>query len=176
MFERLIDLLLSLGDKLLPCFIIEAYEAGAVLRFGKYHRGVDPGIHWKIPFVERVIEIVACTTTMRLPPQTLTTADGKSVVVTAIVRYNVRDVKPYVTDIYDQHDALGDVTMGAIREAVRSATLEQLASAPPEKEIATSVRRKVGRYGIEVEAVTFSDLAAVRSFRLIQASPKDIDN
>lgn len=176
MFERLIDLIFQLADKLAPCFVIDVYQQGAVLRLGKYNRTAAPGLHWKIPFVDRVIEVVTCTTTMRLPPQTLTTADGKAIVVTAIVRYNVRDVQPYITSIFDQHDALGDVTMGAIREAVRGATLEQLATEPPEKEIATAVRRRVNKYGFDVEAVTFSDLAAVRSFRLIQASPKDLDN
>lgn len=176
MFERLIDLLLSAGEKLMPVFVIKAWQTGAVMRFGKYHRAAPPGLHWKIPFAEDYIDHVTCTSTMRLPPQTLTTKDGKVVVVSAMVKYSIRDVEAYTTLIYDQHDALGDVTMGEIRSSVREQTLDELTSAPPEKAIATAVRRKVGRYGIEVEAVTFTDLAAVRSFRLIQASPKDLDN
>ena len=176
MFERLIDLLLAAGERLLPFFVVHVYQGAGVLRFGKYNRTCGPGLHWKIPFVEEAIEQMTCTTTMRLPPQTLTTRDGKAIVVAAVVRYSVRDVQPYISLIYDQHDALADTTMGAIRQAVRDMSFDELLSSPPEKGIATAVRRAVGRYGIEVEAVTFTDLAAVRSFRLIQASPKDLDN
>jgi membrane protease subunit HflK len=175
-FERLIDLILSAGEKLLPVFVVNAWQTAGVLRFGKFHREAGPGIHWKIPFVEDTIEPITCMTTMRLPPQTLTTADGKAIVVAAVVKYRIVNVEAYLTKIYDQHDALGDVTMGAIRAAVREQTFEALITEPPEKKIASSVRRQVKEYGIEVEAVTFTDLASVRSFRLIQASPKDLDN
>ena len=176
MFEQLIDLLIQLWDKASPGFIVDAYQDAGVLRFGRYNRTCAPGFHWKIPFVEKAIEVTTCLTTMRLPPQTLTTADGKVVVVTAIVRFRVRDVKPFITDIFDQHDALGDVTMGAIRGAVREHTLEELVANPPEDKIATKVRRTVSKYGFDVDAVTFSDLAQVRSFRLITAHPANLDN
>jgi regulator of protease activity HflC (stomatin/prohibitin superfamily) len=176
MFERLIDLIIQLWDKASPGFIVDAYQDAGVLRFGRYNRTCAPGFHWKIPFVEKAIEITTCLTTMRLPPQTLTTADGKVVVVTAIVRYRVRDVKPFITDIFDQQDALADVAMGAIRAAVREHAHEELVANPPEDKIATKVRRTVNKYGFEIEAVTFADLAQVRSFRLISALPLDINN
>ena len=176
MFERLIDLILQTGERLLPFAIVNAWEKGAVLRLGKLHRVTGPGLVWKIPFAEDVIQHTAVTTTMRLPPQTLTTKDGKAVVVAAVVKYNVADVEKYTTQIWDQHDALADVTMGEIRGAVRDSTFEELLAEPPEKPIATAVRRKISKYGIELEAVTFTDLAAVRSFRLIQQATKDLDN
>jgi regulator of protease activity HflC (stomatin/prohibitin superfamily) len=122
MFERLIDLILQLGDKLMPCFLVDAYQHAGVLRFGKFHRTCEPGFHWKWPFVEHIIDVMTCITTLRLPPQTLTTSDGKAVVVAAIVRYSIDDVEPYICDIYDQHDALADVTMGAVRTLIREQT------------------------------------------------------
>lgn len=176
MFERLIDLILQAGERLIPFVVINPWQTGVILRLGKYHRTCAPGFHWKIPFVEDAIELITCTTTLRLHPQTLTTRDGKVIVVSAVVKYSIRDVEAYTTQIYDQHDALGDVTMGEIRGAVRSQTLEELTTEPPEKSIATAVRRKVKPYGFDIEAVTFTDLAAVRSFRLIQAAPRDLDN
>lgn len=176
MFERLIDLILQAGERIMPFAIVNAWEKGVVLRLGKFHRSVGPGLAWKIPFAEDVIQHTAVTTTMRLAPQTLTTKDGKAVVVAAVVKYNVHDVEKYSTQVWDQHDALADVTMGEIRVAVRDHTFEELLAEVPEKAIATAVRRKIGKYGIELEAVTFTDLAAVRSFRLIQQAVKDLDN
>ena len=36
---------------------IEPEEAGVVLRFGKYVRATDPGLHFKIPLVEGVQKV-----------------------------------------------------------------------------------------------------------------------
>jgi len=176
MFERLIDLLLTAGERLLPFFVVHVYQHASVLRFGKYQRTCGPGLHWKIPFADEIYEFVTCMTTMRLPPQTLTTADGKAIVVSTVVRYKIRDVEPFLSLVSDRQDALADITMGEVRRVVREQTFESLLSSPPEDGIATAVRRRVGRYGFDVEAVTFIDLAAIRSFRLVQQAPKDLDN
>ena len=39
-------------------FTIDPEETGLILRFGKYVRSTDPGLHFKIPFgVERVLKV-----------------------------------------------------------------------------------------------------------------------
>lgn len=177
MFERLIDLLLSVWDRAAPAFIVHAYQHAGVLRFGRYHRTCSPGFYWKIPFVEESIEVLTTVTTMRLPPQTITTADGRPVVASAMIKYSIRDVRPYICDITDQHDVLADVTLGAIRMAVREMTAEQLVSEPPEKRVLEIVRKNVNEYGFKVHAVTFIDLAAVKTLRLIAGNvPVSLDN
>lgn len=176
MFERLLDLLIQLWDQIFPGFVVDAYQQAAVLRLGRYNRTCAPGFHWKWPFIERVLEYDVCLTTMRLPPQTLMTHDGKAVVVAAIVKYRIADVQLFTTLIRDQADVLADTTMGTIRAQVRSMTLEDLTGDAPEGKIATKVRREVKQYGFELETVTFIDLAPVRSFRLVSHHAKDLDN
>ena len=121
-FEKLIDLIIKGWDLLTPCFVIDAYQGAAVLRLGKLHRAVGPGLHWKWPITETYIDNVTCITTLRLAPQTLTTKDDITVVVGAIVKYQINDIGKYVTTIYDQADALTDMSMGAIRIAVGAQT------------------------------------------------------
>jgi len=172
-FEKLIDLLVGAWHRLCPLEIIEAYNKGVVLRFGVYHRTLETGLHWKWPVLEDVVSVLACVTTMPLQPQTLTTSDDKSVVVAAIVKYQISKPEPYVTDIWDQKDVLADVAMGSVQQAVSGATYTELVSAPPEEKILKMVRKETLRYGFDVLKVTFTDIGKIRSIRLIQAQRAD---
>jgi regulator of protease activity HflC (stomatin/prohibitin superfamily) len=173
LFEKLIDLLTACWQRLCPLEIIEAYNRGVVLRFGRYHRTIEPGLHWKWPIVEDVVSVLACITTLPLSPQTLTTRDDVGVVVAAVVKYEISKPEPYVTDIWDQRDVLADVTMGAVRQAVCAALYVDLIAQPPEHRVLELVRKEVNKFGFKVHAVTFTDLGRVRSLRLIQAQRAD---
>lgn len=176
MFERLLDLLIACWERLSPAEIVDAYDGGVVLRFGIFHRKLAPGLHWKWPIVERIITEKTCVTTVRLAPQTLTTKDDVSVVVAAIVKYQITDLEKYVTKIWDQHDVLCDVAMGAIREAIASLAYSELVASPPEDAILKAARGEINQYGFKLHKITFTDLGRVRSFRLISRSPRRLDN
>lgn len=176
MFERLIDILAGAWERLSPWEIVNVYQTAAILRCGRFNRTLQAGLHWKWPLIESVITVETCVTTLRLPPQTLTTKDGAGVVVATIVKYQVDDVKPYVTDIWDQRDVLADVVMGAVRSAVSDLEWPVLLAEPPEKRALELVRREVKNYGFKVHKITFTDVGRVRSLRLIQANPMDLAN
>lgn len=171
--EKLIDFLVGSWNRLSPLEIIEAYNRGVVLRFGKYNRTLEPGIWWKWPVVEDVVSVLSCVTTMPLPAQTLTTKDDIGVVVAAIVKYQIAKPEPYVTDIWDQRDVLQDVSMGAVQQAISSVDYALLVKSPPEEQILKAVRKETLRYGFDVLKVTFTDIGKVRSIRLIQAQRPD---
>lgn len=176
MFEKLIDLVVQLWNRISPAQIIKVYETGAVLRFGKYNRTAEPGLCWKWPVVEDVVEVNSVITTLRLPPQSLTTKDGYGVVIEAIVKYQVVNVQAYVTQIWDQHDVLADVTMGSIHRAVKEHSWQELLEQSPEQRVLQFVRNEVNRFGFKIHNITFTSLGRVRSLRLIQQVAKDIDN
>lgn len=176
MFDWIRDILQAVGGHLRFWVVIDAYQNGGVLRFGKYSRTLAAGIHWKIPFVEVVNEQNVSLTTMRLPPQTLTTKDNVGVVAAAMVRYSIKDVEPYICGVTDQADVLIDVSMGAILKAITEATYEQLLAQLPEAKVTTAVRAKVNRYGFKIEEITFTDFAKVRSIRLIQPHAGNLAN
>lgn len=173
MFEKLIDLLEKLWHRLCPLVIGEAYNKGVVLRFGVYHRTLQPGLHWKWPVAEDVVWVMTAITTLPLPPQTLTTRDDRGVVMGAIVKYEIAKPEPYVTDIWDQRDVLNDVTMGALFDAVREMDYEALLAQPPYRRVLEAVRKEVNRYGFSIHKITFTDLGRMRSLRLIQGQRPD---
>lgn len=177
LFEPIINWFREGWSRLKPFFVVDAFETAGVLRFGKYHRTAPPGLHWKIPFVDDPIELTTCRTTVRLPPQYLTTKDDVAVAVAAIIAYEIVDVKPYITGIFDQHDVLCDVTMGAIRKTVAEANYKDLVENPPEEKVATAVRRKANRFGFSIDSVTFTSFTKARPIMLItQSVLTNLDN
>lgn len=176
MFDWLRTLLEHIPGRLAPFIIIDAYQNGGVLRFGKYHRTLRPGIHWKIPFAEEVNTQNVCLTTIRTPPQSLTTKDDVNVVVASIIRYRLHDVEPYICEVTDEKDVLIDVTMGSIRKGVMALAWPELRETPPEDEVLKLVRRRTLKYGFDVEEITFTQLAKMRSINLVQALPGDLAN
>lgn len=176
MLERLFEFLAQFGRHLVPFVIVPVYQNTAILRLGKYHRTLEQGFHWKWPFVEDPYPENIFLTTVRLQPQTLTTKDDMSIVVSGVVRYRVVDVQPYLSRIGDQHDLLIDTSMGAILKAVRGLTFRELLDAPPEGKIASDIRRQVKDFGVEIAGFTFTDMGRIRSIRLLTHTPLILDN
>lgn len=177
MIEKLLDLAEKLWTLVTPIVVVHPWQGAGVMRLGLYHRTLGPGYHAKWPLLEDVVETETCETTMRLPPQSLMTKDGKDLVTTGTLRYQLVDVKPYVCDVYDQKDALADNAMGAIASVIRNRTLEQLQDEDgTSRAIIDLVRKRVNKYGFKILNVTLTDFSRARSFRLIQAGPKDLEN
>lgn len=168
MLERLIEILGHVWEHLLPFEVVNAYEGGVILRFGKYRRTIGPGINWKWPLAERALTANTCVTTMRLPAQSLIDATGRDVVVSAIVRYQIRDAKPFLLDIWDSRDVLGDTVAGALKTAVSRHPLASANAALIEAEALEQTRKNVNKYGFQIHAITLVDYSAAPTMRLIQ--------
>lgn len=166
-FTRLAEWIAQFWDHMRPWAIVDQFEGGVIFRLGKYARTIEPGWNWKWPLAEIDKTVHTVVTTMSLPPQTVTTNDGKAVVVSCIVKYQIRDVKPYFCQIWDAGDVLRDVTMGSVKQVVMSRNYDALMHDDIEKLILDTVRREVNEYGFKIHRVTCVDLAQVRSVRLI---------
>ena len=80
-------------------FVVNQWETGIVLRFGKIHgiedtgsaEAFDPGLHFMIPFVDRVVKIDTRIQTMDSRPQEALTNEKKALVVDTYVKWRVSD-------------------------------------------------------------------------------------
>jgi len=174
MFERVLDFIATSWNILRPLLVVSDYEGGVVLRFGRYNREITPGLNWKIPLADNAIITSTVTTTMALRPQTLTTKDDLTIVLSAIVKYHISDVRAYLLDIWDSADVINDLTLGTIREIVASVNYEDLRGNLIEEEVLKTIKDEASRYGVDIHKVTFSDLGKVRSLRLITNEPSEL--
>jgi len=164
--QHLLEQLTALWELLLPWVVVEAYENGVVLRLGRYHRTLTPGFHWKIPLAERYIGTNVVVTTLNLGSQSLTTRDGKGVVVSAIVKYHIADVSKFLLEVNDAADAIADVAMAGIRQVVNRTAWEEF-DGDTDAAMEALVRDEVRRWGIEIEpgGLVLTDLQICRSIR-----------
>ena len=164
MLDKLVDLLVRLGRDMLPFVIIEQWNGAVQLRYGKWIRNLSGGIHFKIPFFDSIIESPMITQSVNLPSQTLTTLDEQSIVLKSIIRYRVSNIQTYLLSVMHANDVLIDTTQGIIRDVVEMTRWNDLVDV--NTQITNEVKEFVVKWGIEVEAVTITDLGIVKSFRI----------
>ena len=149
------------------CFtIVNQYEAGVLLRYGKYVRTVAPGLVWQWPIVDTVLTDNVVPTTTNLDTQILTTSDGKTVLIGAVLRWRIEDVKKVLLELEDPDDVLFDTAYGMIAEAAQTTTYDDLESDEFRSNVREGIRRRMGKYGVHVEEVFLTDIAMTRSFHL----------
>jgi regulator of protease activity HflC (stomatin/prohibitin superfamily) len=167
MFDKLIDIIIGFLDGLKAWAVVNAYQEGVVLRFGRYHRTLNPGIHWVIPLAETVEEVVMVPTTITLPAQTITTKDGKVVVAKAMVKCRVADSRVYTVEVYDAKDALSDTTCGIIFDTVHGMDMAAINEMSLSSTVTVAAKKEARKWGMSVLAVTFTDFGEVTTVRLI---------
>lgn len=153
--------------------IIDQYEAGILMHLGKWKKDLGPGLHWKQPLTEYVMTTTTVITTETIRPQTLTTKDKESIVVTAVVKYEIRKVRAYLLKIWDHTDVLADVTMASVADEVLKHTFDELVDIGTSglgDIVASTVRSQVNKYGFKIHKVTFTDFGLIKSIRLISDS------
>ena len=71
--------------------IVNQYEKGLVIRFGKYQKTIGSGINILVPFVESILTVDMRERVLNVDPQNVITKDNVAVVVDAVVYYKVVD-------------------------------------------------------------------------------------
>lgn len=165
MFDKLIDLIVTFIHDILPFKIVDQWEQGVHLRFGKFFRVLHPGLRWKIPFFDNVWLTPVITQTVHLKPQTVTSLDEKSVVLSSIVRYHIDDVEKFLLGVMHANDVLVDTTQGIIRDIVERTNWEDLVDL--NKQVTPEVDNQVRKWGITVELISFPDLGEITTYRVI---------
>lgn len=147
--------------------MINQTDEGVRLRLGKFRSVLKPGFHWKISFADEILSHSVLWTTYSVPAQSLTTKDGKDVVVKSVIKYRVVDIQTFLLEVWDAIDAISDMTQGIVFDIVKDKTWEELQTIDLKPLITRKARLEAKRWGIEIETVTLSDLAKIRSIRLL---------
>lgn len=170
MFDKLIEIITHWWLQLTPVIIIRDYEEAVLLRYGKFKEVFKPGIHFKIPLLDEVIDQHVVVTTLSLDAQSLYTLDKQNIVVKGVIKYKISDVKTFLLEVYDAQDALSDMAQSIIKNIIMSMTLEECTDQELDNTLTKKVRVEARKWGVEVQQVTLTDLAPIRSFRFINDS------
>jgi membrane protease subunit HflK len=170
MFQPIFDFIALFWDYLKMYWIIEDYNKGVVLRWGRFNRVMEPGFSWKWPFAEVVLETTIVPTTMRLSAQSLKTIEGEPIVCESVIKYEVRDVRTLLLKVYDATDAIVDMTQAIIKSLVLEKTWDECRTAEMDSAITRKARVEAKKWGIEIIQVTIVSIAKAPTVRLLGAT------
>jgi regulator of protease activity HflC (stomatin/prohibitin superfamily) len=165
--SAILNFLSETWDQVKWWYVIREYEGSVVLRFGKVVKESDPGFHWKLPFIDEVLTCIIATETMTVKSQSLTTKDDKNIVISAVVKCNISNPKKYLIKVKDVTNAISDVTQGKIKDIVMHKTWDECRG-DLDGDITKAVKSEAIKWGISVDYVTITDLAIIKTIRLIQ--------
>lgn len=168
--DRLIEWLISIIDLFFFVRVVDTWEAGVVLRLGHFHRNAGPGWHFVAPFkIERLITTHTNRSTTRLDPQSLTTADGVAVVISAVVTWRVTSARKVLLECDGHQQVMLDSSTGVLAEFVTGVTWADLVTEEFRRTITSAVAQKAKKWGIKVIQVQLCDVTRCRSLRLFSA-------
>lgn len=107
--------------------LVDAREAGVVLRFGKLSRTMTPGFNLKFPRpIESVNKVDATQVRAASDHVRVLTADENIVMVEFNVQYQVANATEYLFSVRDPDDTLRHATESAVREVTGANLLDAI--------------------------------------------------
>lgn len=176
MFDKLIDKIIEFIGLFQFWIVLEPYQGGVRIRLGKWIKVLTPGPHLILPFgIDNCIYENVVVETMRLKPQSLTTKDGKSVVVSSVVTFTIEDVLKFLLEVEGRNAIIEDSGYGATSNFILHKTWQELnAMDDIGNELAKVIRRQCKLYGVKVSTVQVVDFTQCRSIRLMTTYPQTV--
>jgi regulator of protease activity HflC (stomatin/prohibitin superfamily) len=131
-------------------FVVEQRSIAVVQRFGRFVRQVGPGLHWKVPVVERIAGRLSLRVRQLVIEVDARTEDDVAVRLAVAVRYSVSPELIY--EAFYRVDDLGPQLDAFVLEAVRAQVRRRAQSdvARQSAEIAEALQGQLAKFLLEL--------------------------
>lgn len=155
----MVTALAALLTLLTSVYIVNESQTAIVLNLGKVVRSnIQPGLHFKVPFIEQVRKFDRRLLTLDDNPERYLTAEKKDVEVDFFVKWKIKDVTAFyrATSGGDEEAAkmrLTPIIKNALRNDINQLTLQQVVSSGRSeitKRLLGSINKGAATLGIEV--------------------------
>lgn len=186
-------------------YTVQAESEGVVLRFGRFLKTVEPGLHFKLPFGIDQVAVLPTRRQLKLEfgfftpgytnnfqptsdesgEKSMVTGDLNAALVEWVVQYRIDDPKQYLFDVRNPGQTLRDLSEAAMREVIGDRTVDEVITIGRQDiEVATLARMQElsKRYmlGIRVDQVQLKNVnppAEVQaSFNEVNKAQQDREN
>ena len=140
--------------------IVNEYERGVILRFGRYGGTRGPGIRFIIPAADRMIRVSTRVVTMPIQSQGIITEDNVSVDISAVAYYRIVDPVKAVIAIEDVISAINQIAQTTLRKVVGQHSLDDALTRTDaiNDDIRRILEMTVQEWGVEVRLVELKDI------------------
>lgn len=107
-------------------YTVDQQERGVVLRLGKFHDVVNPGLQWNPPLLDEVSKINVTRLRTHDHSALMLTEDENIVDVELTVQYKVADPKAYLLNVRDPEGSLIQASESALRHVVGASEMHSI--------------------------------------------------
>ncbi|MBB6061753.1 regulator of protease activity HflC (stomatin/prohibitin superfamily) [Thermosipho japonicus] len=135
--------------------IVRPYERGLVERLGKFRKEVKAGIHFIIPFFDRMIKVDLREHVIDVPPQEVITKDNVVVTVDAVIYYEITDAYKAVYNVSNFEFATIKLAQTNLRNVIGELELDQTLTSREEinTKLRTVLDEATDKWGIRITRV-----------------------
>ena len=162
-FLIIILLIIVFGVKVIP-----QSRAKVVERLGAYHATLQTGVHYVIPFVDRVASDVSLKEIVKdFAPQPVITKDNVTMQIDTVVYFQITDPKLYTYGVENPVNAIENLTATTLRNIIGELELDQTLTS---RDIINSKMRSIldeatDPWGIKVNRVEVKNIIPPRDIQ-----------
>ena len=167
--EILIILLVLVLAFAIPCVkIVPQAKSYVVERLGSYYETWSNGLHFKLPFIDRVSNIVTMKEIVKdFAPQPVITKDNVTMQIDTVVYFQITDAKLYTYGVEQPINAIENLTATTLRNLIGELELDQTLTS---RDIINSKMRAIldeatDPWGIKVNRVEVKNIIPPRDIQ-----------
>jgi regulator of protease activity HflC (stomatin/prohibitin superfamily) len=138
-------------------YIIKQFERSIILRLGKYHKQIGPGINYRIPFIDNVLVIDIRERVREFKAERMLTKDNVPVTIDAILRYKIIEgrTNDAILNVENFNEMIQQVSQTTLRNNIGSSLFQDVLSKREEinQHIRSIISNEASNWGIEVTGV-----------------------
>jgi len=157
--------------------IIREWDRGLLLRFGRFDHVKLPGIRFVWPFIDKLIIIDTRVVTMDVPKQEIITRDNVSVMVDAVVFFQVVNAEFAITKVENWVRATSLQAQTTLRSVIGQAELDELLSERDKINLKLQgiIDDMTEPWGIKVSSVEIRDVTLPESMKRAMANQAETE-
>lgn len=142
--------------------IVPQSELVVVERLGKYHRTLDAGLNFIIPFIDQVrAQFTTQEQVIDIPPQQVFTRDNVSITINGLVFLRINDARKATYEILDLKSAIAQLAQTTLRAEIGKLDLDDTLSSREQLNAALlmALDSASANWGAKVTRVEISDIS-----------------
>ena len=154
-------ILVVIGYSIGSTKIITQGNQALVERLGKFHKKLEPGLNYIIPFIDRVaVEDTIREQVLDIPAQQAITKDNISVEVDAVVFWKVEDLMKAYYNVEDVERAIEELVTTTLRSSIGELELDQTYSSRSDinRNLLVHLNEAANDWGVKVIRVEVQEL------------------
>ncbi|GAA1733925.1 hypothetical protein GCM10009809_31600 [Isoptericola hypogeus] len=141
--------------------VVPQATAQVIERLGRYSKTFEPGLHWLVPFIDKVrAKVDLREQVVSFPPQPVITSDNLVVSIDTVIYFQVTEPKSAVYEIANYITGIEQLTVTTLRNVVGSMDLEQTLTSRDQinGQLRGVLDEATGRWGVRVNRVELKSI------------------